>query len=83
MLVRIFFIVLALLMLAAPVGDVVVEAAEVASAIAVDEEPVTTPTVALFEEAPPRIVQFARAAETAPPAPILAGVFRPPRPAFD
>lgn len=83
MLARLFFIVLALLMLAAPVGDVVVEAAEVASSIAFDEELVTAPTVTPLEEAPPRTMQVARAAETTPPAPILAGVFRPPRPAFD
>jgi len=75
---------LALLMLAAPAGDVVAEAAETASyAASPDDDTVTGAIAVALDATLPRVVHLPRAAETTRPAPALARVFRPPRPAFD
>jgi hypothetical protein len=85
-LVRIWLVVLALLMLAAPAGDRVAEAADAVSyagAGAADDDTATGVTVVTLDEPPLCVVHVPCAAETIRPTPALARVFRPPRPAFD
>jgi hypothetical protein len=77
------WLLLALLMLAAPAGDVVAEAAEASSYAAADDDTATGATAVVLDEFAPRVVHIPRVAETTRPAPALARVFRPPRPTFD
>jgi hypothetical protein len=83
-LARLWLVLLALLVLAAPARDVVAEAAEVTScADAADDDSAIRATAVVLDESPPRVVQIPCAAETTRPTPALSRVFRPPRPAFD
>jgi hypothetical protein len=79
---RIWLVLLALLMLAAP-ADIVGETAEISSAAAADDETLIEAIVVKLDETPPRRVRVIRVGETIPPTPAPAGVFRPPRPTLD
>ena len=84
MLVRIWLVLLALLMVAAPAADVAAETADAVSYEAAEEDGTATAATAVtLDECPARVVDLPSAAETTRPAPALARVFRPPRPAFD
>jgi hypothetical protein len=83
-LVRIWLVLLALLVLAAPASDVVAETAEASSwAAAADEDTATGATAVTLDDSPPCVMHTPRASETTRPRLALARVFRPPRPASD
>jgi hypothetical protein len=79
---RIWILLLAALLLAAPADDVQAEVVDVTHLSPADEEALTRIEVALFARPadragapPPR--------DLVPPSPLLSRVFRPPRPSFD
>jgi hypothetical protein len=85
MLPRLWIVLLALLLLAAPAGSMLAGTADAPSEIGCceDEDDAATRVELPRAEGPPRRPACAARTDGAvPPAPVLAGVFRPPRPAL-
>ncbi len=83
MLPRIWIVLLALLLLAAPAGSLSAEIVDAQPSIGLcDDEVLAHVKAPSTESTPGRIVCAPRPDDAVPPAPVLARVFRPPRPSF-
>ncbi len=86
MLPRLWVVLLALLLLAAPAGSTSAEIVDAQPSIGLgllDDEAVAHVKVPTAEGTPDRVLCAARPDDAVPPAPALSRVFRPPRPSFD
>jgi hypothetical protein len=80
---RIWILLLAVLLLAAP-ADSAFEIADASATTSLcDDEAVTDVPVVLAETVAARITRPPRRDDATPPAPALARIFRPPRRSFD
>jgi hypothetical protein len=83
MLPRLWIVLLALLLLAAPAGSTFAETADASSSISLcDDDIVTHVEVPRADGPPHRTACVTRPEDTVPPAPVLARIFRPPRPSL-
>lgn len=84
MLPRIWVVLLALLLLAAPADRAFAEVTDAQPPAGLcDDDDLDHVKVQSAEPTPDRIVCSARPNDVVPPVPVLARVFRPPRPSFD
>lgn len=88
MIPRLWVVLLALLLLAAPAGSTSAEIVDAQPSIGLglgllDDEAVAHVKVPSAEAAPDRAVLAARLDARVPPAPVVSRIFRPPRPSFD
>jgi hypothetical protein len=81
---RLWVVLLALLLLAAPASSTSAEIVDAQPSIGLlDDEALAHVKVPSTGGAPDRVALAARPDDAVPPAPVLARVFRPPRPSFD
>ena len=81
---RLWIVLLALLLLAAPADATLAGTVDAPPSIVLCDEGAVAQAEALPPERPPaRTICTPRRADAAPPTPPLARIFRPPRPAFD
>lgn len=90
MIPRVWVVLLALLLLAAPAGSASAELVDAQPSIGLglglgllDDEAVAHVKVPSAEGTPDRAVLAARRDARVPPAPVVSRIFRPPRPSFD
>ena len=84
MLPRLWIVLLAVLLLAAPAGSTLAETVDAPPSIGLCDDDDAAARVALPRAAGPplRAARAVRSEDAVPPAPVLARVFRPPRPAL-
>lgn len=83
MLPRLWIVLLALLLLAAPAGSTFAETVDAPSSISLcDDDDVTYVEVPRADRPLHRTAGATRPGDIVPPAPVLARIFRPPRPSL-
>lgn len=83
MLPRLWIVLLALLLLAAPAGSMIAESVDAPPSISLCDDDDATHVEAPRADGPPhRTACAARPEDAVPPAPALARIFRPPRPSL-
>jgi hypothetical protein len=84
MLPRLWIALLALLLLAAPADSTLAETVETPSSMSLCDDAAATPVeIPRAAERPHRTACAGRPEDAVPPAPVLARIFRPPRPSLD
>jgi hypothetical protein len=81
---RFWVVLLALLLLAAPAGSTSAEIVDAQPSVGLlDDEAVAHVRVPAAAGTPARALGAATPDDAVPPAPVIARIFRPPRPGFD